>query len=314
MRSANFITKTDELSKQRLKDAKTQSCRTEAFGVISLLFVACVLLCSSAVSSFAQRVGILTPDKSELSEKFSASLAESLGDKLTVLDNDLCSAAFASVSVADPFNMTADESRRAGAVIGSDLLILLKAATQRRSAFGRTDYYEAFAPIYLVSSRTGRLIHWRLLTFEAAKSEVAEQMLYASAATLARTLEALMTAETKERLTEPDPPTIEEVPDQGSPAAKNFRAPIPYRRIKPEYTTMAALYDVTATVEILVDTDATGAITRTEIVRWAGYGLDGSVEKTVREMNWRPAERNGKPLAMRFLLRYNFKKIPKDTE
>jgi hypothetical protein len=48
------------------------------------------------------------------------------------------------------------------------------------------------------------------------------------------------------------------------------------------------------------------------ITRWAGFELDESVAKAVRSMNWRPAERNGKPLPVRFLLRYNFKKIEKD--
>jgi hypothetical protein len=73
------------------------------------------------------------------------------------------------------------------------------------------------------------------------------------------------------------------------------------------------LYDVTATVERGVDLDAKGSIQRTRIVRWAGFGLDESVEKTVREMNWRPAELNGKNVPMRFLLRYNFKKPEKET-
>ena len=41
--------------------------------------------------------------------------------------------------------------------------------------------------------------------------------------------------------------------------------------------------------------------------------LDESVDKTVRAMNWRPAERNGKSLPMRFLVRYNFKKIDKES-
>ena len=105
---------------------------------------------------------------------------------------------------------------------------------------------------------------------------------------------------------------MEELPDDNSPAAKNFRAPIPYRRIKPEYTTDAYLYDIKATVDIMVDLGHNGSILRTEIVRWAGYGLDESVEKAVRSMKWRPAERNGKPLPMRFLLRYNFKKFGKE--
>jgi TonB family protein len=84
--------------------------------------------------------------------------------------------------------------------------------------------------------------------------------------------------------------------------------------MKPDYTPQAALHDVTATVDILVDVGASGVVIRTRIVRWAGFGLDESVEKTVRAMNWRPAERNGKSVPMRFLLRYNFKKLDKDKE
>jgi TonB family protein len=103
-----------------------------------------------------------------------------------------------------------------------------------------------------------------------------------------------------------------ELPEPGSPEAKNFRAPIPYRRLSPEYTRLAYLYDVTATVEATVDLDELGQITNMAITRWAGFELDESVAKAVRSMNWRPAERNGKPLPVRFLLRYNFKKIEKD--
>jgi hypothetical protein len=106
---------------------------------------------------------------------------------------------------------------------------------------------------------------------------------------------------------------MEEPPDPASASVRNFRAPIPYRRIKPEYTVEAALYDIVATVDIVVDTDAAGKILRTEIVRWAGYGLDESVDKAVRSMNWRPAERNGRSIAMRFLLRYNFRKLEKEA-
>ena len=105
------------------------------------------------------------------------------------------------------------------------------------------------------------------------------------------------------------PVEIEQPPDDGSPAAKNFKAPIPYRRIKPEYTADAFLYNIRATVDIVVDLDKTGAVLKTEVARWAGYGLEESVEKAVRSMKWRPAERHGKMLPMRFLLRYNFKKI-----
>ncbi len=109
-------------------------------------------------------------------------------------------------------------------------------------------------------------------------------------------------------------PTPEELPDENSPEAKNFRTPLPYRRLSPEYTAMANLYDITATVDSLVDLDENGKITRIEITRWAGYGLDESVAATIRKMQWRAAERNGKQLPIRVLLRYNFKKIDHDDE
>ena len=112
----------------------------------------------------------------------------------------------------------------------------------------------------------------------------------------------------KLEIVEHRPLNIAEPPLPGTPDAKGFIAPIPYRRIKPEYSETAYLNNVTATVEILVDLDAAGSVTRTEIVRWAGFGLDESVQKAVRTMNWRPAERDKRTLPMRVLLRYNFKK------
>jgi TonB family protein len=154
-------------------------------------------------------------------------------------------------------------------------------------------------------------VFWKNHKSEAAKSDAAIKLLDDSVSALAKELVLQIKTVQNDERNLPPAASIEEVPDADSPLAKDFRAPIPYRRIKPEYTTEAALYGVTATVEILVDTDANGAITRTEIVRWAGYGLDESVEKTVREMIWRPAMRNGKSVPMRFLLRYNFKKIEK---
>jgi TonB family protein len=77
---------------------------------------------------------------------------------------------------------------------------------------------------------------------------------------------------------------------------------------------VANLYAVTATVDATVDLDETGKVLRVEITRWAGYGLDESVEETIRKMQWRSATRDGKPLPIRVLLRYNFKKIETDED
>lgn len=284
------------------------SDRGQCHFLIPILHILSILLISSSTLT-AQRIAILAPDKTVSSISFAEKLESKLAEKLKVIDGALSESAYLSVSPKTPFNLTADESKEIGAVIGCDLFVILRSATQRRSSFQRAEYYESYAPVYLISSRTGRIVFWKLQEFEGAAPEKSEKLLNDSIGQLAAEIADRVRAAIRREIAESDPPAMEEVPDANSPAAKNFRSPIPYRRFKPEYTSQASLYDITATVDIVVDLDASGTITRTEIVRWAGYGLDESVEKTVRQMNWRPATRNGKPLPMRFLLRYNFKKI-----
>jgi hypothetical protein len=274
----------------------------------------CLLLVILALANIAaaQRVAILAPDRAEKSASLAEKLASHLGNKLRVLDNDLSHAAYLSTPHETPFNLTTEESKRIGAAIGCDAFILVRSVNQRRSALGRSEYYEAYATLYLVSSRSGRLNWWKLLSYEAATPGEADQLLTKAIEDLAGDIAARIRSFVVKEMNEPEPGAIEEVPDEKSPQAKNFRAPVPYLRIKPAYTPLAAFYEVTATVDALVDLDAAGEIGRIEISRWAGFGLDESVEAAIRKMNWRPAERNGKPLPMRFLLRYNFKKIDKE--
>lgn len=262
----------------------------------------------------AQRVAILTPTNTDTSRGYAAVLKKNLANTLTVLDGSMSKSAFDAAAPATPFNLTTEESKNIGSMIGCDFFILLRSADQRRSSFERPVYYQAYAAIYLVSSRSGRLALWRLSSFEDDKPEKARERLTVAAKILADEIAHTVKATAKLELDPPPAANLEEVPEPDSQAAKNFRAPIPFSRVKPAYPATAAFYDIAATVDILVDMDAAGTILNTEIVRWAGFGLDDSVEKTVRAMNWRPAERNGKFLPMRFLLRYNFKRFDKDID
>ena len=284
------------------KELKVRNKNSRIGVHFSLFTLHCSLFCVFALNFHvdAQTIAILTPDKAEKSISFAEKLGLSLSDKLNVLDNSLAEAAYLSVSPPTPFNQTSEESKRIGAAIGCDVFVLIQAATLRRSSFQKAEYYESYAAIYLVSARTGRLAFWKMQQFEAGKPDVSQKMLDGSVGSLAREISENVRSAVKKELTEPGGPVMEEVPDETSPAAKNFRAPIPFRRIKPEYTIQASLYDVAATVDMVIDLDEKGVILRTEVVRWAGFGLDESVEKTVRAMNWRPAERHGKSLPMRF--------------
>ncbi|HSI87967.1 MAG TPA: TonB family protein, partial [Pyrinomonadaceae bacterium] len=231
---------------------------------------------------------------------------------LKMADRDAAGSAFGSQSPETPFNMPVDDAARAGAVVGSDVYILIKGTTQRRSSFEFPEYYEASAAVFLVSSRSGRLGFWRLQLSQGPDPETARAGLMSAPEDLAPLLAAEIREMIKSDVTVHKKDRAPELPPDGTPGSNGMRPPLPYRRLKPEYTPQAYLFDVRATVDIEVEIDADGRITDTEIVRWAGYGLDESVEKTVREMNWRPADRGGKTLPMRVLLRYNFKKAEID--
>jgi TonB family protein len=267
-----------------------------------------ILLCLSTLS--AQKLAVLVPEKNGQSTNFAEKLETSLSGKLKVLDASLSETAFRTESYANPFNLTTTESKIIGAAIGCDYFLLVKAANQRRSTFGKPEFYESYAAVYVVSARTGRLVFWKLSSVEAETPAKADKLLFASSDDLSvEIFEKLKTVGKEELNEKPSAQNIEELPAEDSLEAKNLRPPLPYKRIKPEYTRLASLYFVEATVEIEIEVDAGGKLLKTEIVRWAGFGLDESVTDTIRKMQWRPASRNGKFLPMRVLLRYNFKKL-----
>lgn len=272
------------------------------------LALAITILMLSAAVVYTQRVAIVEPETARV-EGLVAAIRADLVKDLKILDASMAEAAFRSVTIADPFNLTTQDARRLGEVLGVGNFVLLRSAVQRRASIHRPAYFEAYAIAYVVSSRTGSLIGWFRESVEAASEKEAREKLIANTAALAERITASLKSNQTSIVRDAK---FEEVPPEGSPLTKGLRTPIPYRRMRPEYTELASSYGVRATVDIEVDIDADGSITRTSIERWAGFGLDESVDKAVRSMNWRPAERNGKPLPMRILLRYNFIKIEKD--
>lgn len=266
-----------------------------------------LLLVVSCAHAAAQRYAVIAPDDARASLAFSERVTTELARKHEVLDASMVRPAFSATRPDDPYNMTRENARTAAAAIGCDVFVLVRAATVRRSSSARSEYYEAAAFIYLVSARSGRLVLWKGLSYDDTTPAAAEEARDRAVPPLAEELQTVWAKTAKAELAEPEPARIEEAPEGEVPKNEWFRAPIPYRRIKPDYTSEAAFYDVEATVDIQVDLAADGTIIRTEIDRWAGFGLDESVERAVRSMNWRPAERKGKQQAMRFLLRYNFR-------
>lgn len=264
-----------------------------------------------ATEIYGQRIAIILPAENLQSVVIRDHLNNSLSKSHKVLDRDLAKSVFQAANFENPFNLSTEESQNFGNAVGCDYFLLLKAENLRRASFSKPEYYESYLSVYVVSSRNGRLTFWTLKNSEAEKADEADKELFTLLDTLTSEISNNILSASKNKTVE-TLPNAAELPDENSPEAKNFRSPLPFRRLRPAYTPLANLHNVTATVDALVDLDENGKITRIEISRWAGYGLDESVIKTINEMQWRAASRDGKTLPIRVLLRYNFKKIEKE--
>ena len=249
---------------------------------------------------------------------------------VTVVDRDQAVAAANGVGYRRSLNLSLQEARDLGSAIGCDFFVLGEADTLRRSPSDGPSYFESYASLFIVSGRTGRLVMWEKQIANRPTAENAERALLAqlSAAAIDRYVKAILRAAEDEKAERAarveDPPTVIEVmpneeledhdtptPGPENPSPSRARPPRPFRRLKPAYPEAAAHARVEAVVDVLVDVDEKGEVSRAEIARWAGYGLDESVLTTVKQLHFFPAMRAGRAIPMRVLLRYNFRK-PKE--
>lgn len=276
-----------------------------------MLAVTLAFLFAAGESASAQRIAVVTPDETATSVRFAEELEAVIGRTARVVDGSLASAAFRSGDPETPFNMTVEQARMIGSAIGCEYFILVRADIINRYSLAKKEYFEAFAAVSTVSARSGRLVDFRISSAEGKRAD-AESGLMRSTAAVAADLILKLPDITRREMAERRAERFPEVPAEGSAEARGFRPALPYRRLSPKYTSAANLYGIAATVDIEVEIDPAGTIVRTDIVRWAGFGLDESVEKAVRSMNWRPAERDGRSVPIRILLRYNFRKVTED--
>jgi TonB family protein len=238
--------------------------------------------------------------------------------EVLVADADLSRAAATGIGYAGSLNLAVSEARDLGAALATDFYIIGDAQTLRRTSSSKPVYYESYCSTFLVSARSGRLLLWDRPNFESEQATTAEERLsqhLSSKGTIYRWLIALRRAQEDERLqrtisTATAELLIEEAPDEDK-EVQGLRLPRPYRRLRPDYPETAARADVEATVDVLVDVRADGEVSDVQIARWAGFGLDEITAATVRQMHFFPAMRNGSPIPMRVLLRYNFRKSPR---
>lgn len=238
--------------------------------------------------------------------------------ELSVADADLTRSAAKGIGYTGSLNLTLSEARDLGAALATDFYVLGDAQVLRRSSFESPVFFEAYCSVFLVSSRTGRLVTWERPSFNNANAVQAQGLLsqeldvYVPQRLRVAMLQANQT-EVKERIVvSPPAPVIEDAPDdEKTAAAQGLRLPRPYRRMRPEYPQTAARAEAEATVDVSVDVGADGEVGDVQIVRWAGFGLDEASLATVRQLHFFPAMKNGTAIPMRVLLRYNFRKPPR---
>ena len=240
--------------------------------------------------------------------------------EVTIADADLSRAAAKGIGYTGSLNLAVNEARDLGAALATEFYILGDAQTLRRSSFESPVYFESYCSIFLVSARTGRLLLWERPSFENAEAIKAEARLsqyLVDDALSGRLIGIIKKSHEDERiqrtvLTASAEAIIEEAPeDEKAAEVQGLRTPRPYRRLRPEYPQSAARADAEATVDVVVDVGADGEVGETQIVRWAGFGLDESTIATVRQLHFFPAMKNGTPIPMRVMLRYNFRKPPR---
>jgi TonB family protein len=287
-----------------------------------LLLLALLVADARAQINQAAVVSVLDFGSSAIAKQATDTLRSRLrssGD-VRVADADMSRAAATGIGYSGSLNLSVTEARDLGSALATEFYVLGDAQTWRRSSSQSPMYYESYCSIFMVSARTGRLIFWERPSFENTEATIAEAKLsqYLSDDALTRRMVTLIkTTSEAERIQRIAPPTpvetlIEEAPDDEKTAeVQGIRLPRPYRRLKPEYTRTAARADAEATVDVAVEVGADGEVGEIEIVRWAGFGLDESTVATVRQLHFFPAMKNGTPIPMRVLLRYNFRKPPR---
>ena len=265
-------------------------------------------------------VGFKVTVENARSTQLENALVEALrrDQRVSVIDDSLVRPAVSGIGYDGSINMSKDEARKLGAAIGCDFFIVGKTEALSRSDHENESHEEAYAAIMIVDGRSGALQVFDFVSSKAATRENAisavlknlnertpsyiDQMIHAGASATPTQLEATSNSEPKNR--EP----IENIPADGSRSAAGFTPPEFLNRVRPEYPPQADLADITATVEAMAVFKSNGQVGNIEITRWAGFGLEESSERAIRQLKFKSATRDGRPINVRALIQYNFRR------
>jgi hypothetical protein len=263
-----------------------------------------------AVLGFAQS----SSGPRDLDQSIADALANALAAQgnLKLINQTLQRPALRGVGYDGSINMSRDEARRVAAAVGCDFFITGKTETLARSEREGETHIEAYAGVMIVDGRSGALAVFDFALAKGREREATASMLRddlkSRAPLYSEKMGEYRAAQTGAVAGRADDETIIDLPDAEAAFGAGFKPPEFLSRARPEYTGEAELADISATVEALVVFSATGEIGRIELTRWAGFGLDESAGRAIKELKFKPATRDGTAISVRALVRYNFRR------
>lgn len=291
------------------------------------LMLTAIALCASEYTAARQHsaplrvalVGLKWPEGTkdfQAARLVEATLAEALtlDLRVTIMDGAQSRPALAGVGYDGSTNLSNEEARRVGSALGCDFFIIGKAETLTRSEREKQSHEETLIALMIVDGRSGQLAVFDLIAEKATTTEAslqgAAKTLSARATDYVDRIVAFRAARSKiQALSSSADDPVEDIPDEGSSRSVGFNPPEFLNRVKPEYTNEADRANVSATVEATAVFRRNGQVGEVEITRWAGYGLDESAARAIRQLKFKPAARDGRPVSVRAVVRYNFRRV-----
>ena len=292
-----------------------------------VVWLACAIAPTAGSQQASLRVALIgfvhaqSRDSVALSNKLEGRLKDSLGSdpRVLLVDDSIVRSALRGLGYDGSINMNRDEARRVGSAIGCDFFITGKVEILTRSERKGESHEEAFGGVMIVNARTGDLTVFDFISSKANAKEAAINAIekavsdrvrgYIDQIVQIRATGNIPASASAPNATRAAVDFIEDLPDEDSPRAAGFKPPEFLTRVKPSYTPEAEQADITATVEAMVVFRSNGQTGPIEITRWAGFGLDQSAAATIRQLKFSPALRDGNPINVRALIRYNFRRL-----
>jgi hypothetical protein len=214
------------------------------------------------------------------------------------------------------FNPTVEAAATLGAKLGSEYYVTGRVVRREESGSDRQTGRVARTVLFLVAARTGELV---ATVSNVVRRETADELGRAertAAAETARELYRLAADHQRAFLanaTDPDAPIFEAALDlRSGDVPPEVILPVIFQRPKPAPTETAKDFGIEATVTAEIVFQADGKIGGFRVVRWAGYGLEDAVRDAVRRYRFKPAQRGGKPVAVRLIAEFKFRTVRAD--